>query len=90
MEELLLQKLQPFFYVMGMIIVSQLGLIINVWLKRSEKKEDKLEARLKAIEDGVHEIDESIIRLETKLEVTAGKHERDINNLGAKVRTINA
>lgn len=81
-DSAILEHLRPFFYIIGLLVVSQAGGLIKMFLDRSKKKEDKISEQLKDLTVG-------LVRVETKLDLIADQHQKDINGLGKKIRDFN-
>ena len=83
----LIAKLQPGFYIIGLVVVlgfiSFGGTILSWYFKSKEKKDD-------SIMRGINENTIAIARIEAKLDLFVNRHEKDINAIGAKVRRLEA
>ena len=86
----LVKELQPFFYGIGaltiLFILTFGGGLLKLILDSKKSREQKLDVSIDALKMAVIENTNAIIRLELKLDLKTEKHERDINNLGRKVR----
>jgi uncharacterized coiled-coil protein SlyX len=90
----LIAKLQPAFYTIGLIVVfifvSFGGTIISLWWKARNKEQDKLTNTLESLQRLLAENTLSITKMDAKLELYIEKHEKDLNNLGNKIRSMDA
>jgi hypothetical protein len=78
-------KLQPAFYFIGLFVVLGLvsfgGTLVSLWFKNKEKHDD-------AIVKGLSENTIAIARIEAKLDLYIQQTEKDLNGLGAKLRSL--
>jgi hypothetical protein len=65
------EKLAPLYYLIGFLVISNLGSIISKLYDRSKDKDKDLT-----------KLTETVIRLETKMEIFS----KDLNNIGKKLR----
>lgn len=90
--QLLMTKLEPYFYLIGSLVVMGIisfgGSIISLYWKSKTKSEDKLETQLEFLKQGLAAIQLSQARLEGKLDVFMEQSNKDINNLGNKLRGL--
>lgn len=90
LDHAILTQLKPFFYLIGLLVVSQLGMIIKFLMSKSEKKEDKLELHIDNLTESVNELSRHVIKIETKLDIFVEHSEKDLNNIGQKLRDLNS
>jgi hypothetical protein len=83
--EALIGRLQPLFYFIGLFVVlgfvSFGGTILGWYFKARNKKEDTITQSLSA-----NTI--AIARLEAKLDIFIEKHDKDLRNLGNKIKNL--
>jgi uncharacterized coiled-coil protein SlyX len=88
----LIARMQPTFYFIGLIVVflfiSFGGTIISLWWKARNKEQDKLSNTLESLQRLLAENTLSITKMDAKLELYIQKHEKDLNNLGNKIRNL--
>ena len=81
----LITRLQPLFYFIGLFVVlgfvSFGGTILSWYWKSKNKKEDHITQTLS--NNTV-----AIARIEAKLDVFIEKHDKDMNNLGRRVKEL--
>jgi hypothetical protein len=83
----LIGRLQPLFYFIGLFVVlgfvSFGGTILGWYFKSRNKKED-------AISQALSGNTVAIARLEAKLDIFIEKHDKDLRNLGNKIKNMEA
>lgn len=88
----IIAKLEPAFYTIGMIIVFIMvsfgSTIIGLWWKARDKQSNKLEEILADLKQLSAQHTLEIGKLETKVNIYIEKHERDLQGLGNKLRSI--
>lgn len=88
----LITRLQPLFYFIGLAVVLAIvsfgGTIVNLFLKSRRKEEDTLQERLKSLEQSVNQSALALVRIEVKLEFVIDKYNKDLINLGKKIRDL--
>ena len=62
-------------------MISFGGSLLSIWLKSRDKKED-------AVTQGLAQNTIAIARLEAKFDMFIEKHDKDINNLGRRVKDL--
>lgn len=81
----LIAKLQPVLYIIGLLVVlgfvSFGGTILSLWFQSKTKKDDSINQTL-----GENTI--AIARLEAKFDLFIERHDKDLNNLGKKVKEL--
>lgn len=85
----LYEHLKPFFYLIGLIVVSQAGMLIKLFFNYSQKKDEKIVNQIDQIKESINEMSRHVIRIETKFDLFSEHYEKDLNNLGQKVRDLN-
>jgi hypothetical protein len=85
LTQALIAKLNPLLYGIGLIVVLGLvsfgGTILSWYFKSKEKRDDSISQALAA--NTV-----AIARLESKLDIFISQHDKDLKNLGDKIRAI--
>ena len=88
----LIKELQPFFYGIGaltvLVFITFGGGLLKLILDAKKDRDKKLDVSIDGLKMAVIENTNAIIRLELKLDMKSEKHEKDINNLGSKLREI--
>jgi hypothetical protein len=83
--EALINKLHPVLYFIGLFVVLGImsfgGTLVSMWFKSRDKKED-------AMTQGLSQNTIAIARIEAKLDLFIESHNRDLNNLGNKIRKL--
>ena len=83
----LIARLNPILYVIGLLVVlgfvSFGGTILSWYFKSKEKKDDSISQSLAA--NTV-----AIARLESKIDIFIAQHDKDLRNLGDKIRALDA
>lgn len=81
----LISKLQPILYFIGLFVVLGMisfgGTLLSIWLKGRDKKED-------AVTQGLAQNTIAIARIEAKLDIFIERHDKDLMNLGRKVKEL--
>ena len=81
----LIERLNPLLYVIGLVVVlgfiSFGGTILSWYFKSKEKKDE-------SILRGINENTIAIARIEAKLDLFVNKFDKDLNNIGKKVKQL--
>ncbi len=82
------KHLQPFFYLVGLIVISHLGMIVKFFVDHSHKDSKRLNYQLDTLHEDVNTLSKSVLKLETKFDMFTAQYTKDLNNIGQKVREI--
>lgn len=89
---LLLAKIEPAFYTIGLFIVFLIvtfgSTFISLWWKTRNRESDKLQEQLKGLEQLGAQHTLSLAKIETKLELFIDEHNKDLRGLGDKLRKL--
>jgi len=81
LNQAIFEQLKPFFYLIGLLVASHGMSFVKYLWERSNKKEDTISEQL-------HDLQMSMVRLETKVDMIHDQHRKDINGLGQKLRDL--
>jgi hypothetical protein len=88
----LIKELQPFFYAIGaftlIVFTTFGGGILKIILDAKKDRDKKLDVSIESLKGVVIENTNAIIRLELKLDMKTEKHEKDLKNLGMKIKSL--
>ena len=88
----LITRLQPAFYFIGLSVVLGIvsfgGTIVNLFWKKRETESTKLEETLQSIKRALESNTISIVQLETKIDMLSERYDKDLQNLGNKLRNL--
>ena len=85
LTQALVNKLEPILYLIGLVVVLGIlsfgGTLFSLWFKRKEKQDD-------AVLNGLSQNTIAIARMEAKLDMYIQKTEKDLINLGTKIKML--
>jgi hypothetical protein len=71
-----------------LFMISFGGTIVSIFWKARGKQESKLLGSIESLERGVVALTISHAKLEAKIDMLAERYDKDINNLGSKLRNL--
>lgn len=88
----LLKEIQPALYIIGTLTVLCFmafgGGILKLLAESKKSRDRSIDTSLESLKAAVIENTNQIFKLETRLELSMEKHEKDLNNLGKKLKSF--
>lgn len=89
MDNAIYEHLKPYFYLIGLLVVSQAGFLIKMMISNFQKKDEKIASQIDMLKESLNDMSRHVIQIETKLDLFTSQYDKDLNNLGDKFRKLN-